>query len=432
MKQLRLRKRSWLITTVPDNFVMTEMKKLTVLGGSSIASPTLIQEMLLREDRPPFEICLVGRTKPKLEKVAAACAALTENAHIPLKITSTTNLEKGVTGADYILNQIRVGGYQARAYDERFPKQFGILGEETFGPGGMNNAKRTIPVVLEYCKAIEAYASNALVLNLTNPNSFIQYAVTRYSKVDIIGVCDSPVGIGEAIAEMVGVPYQELWFQYVGMHHFGWVTKALHNGVDLMPAILEKLDQVPGLPTDADIAKVVGGIPTSYFKYYYHSNRVFDVQNKQEKVRAEQLLEFENKILAEYASERGALPASLKQRGAHWYGASVVPIMLAHTNNAEQVFILNIINGTTLPWLPTDAIIETPSLVTGHGCIPLQPAEIPVDLQAMVQLNATFEMLWVEAVVEQDYNKALRAMMLNHLVHNLDQAKAILNEIWKF
>ena len=50
----------------------------------------------------------------------------------------------------------------------------------------------------------------------------------------------------------------------------------------------------------------------------------------------------------------------------------------------------------------------------------------------MVRLNAAFEMLWAEAVVEKDYPKALRAMMLNHLVHDLDQAKAILKEIWNF
>ena len=49
----------------------------------------------------------------------------------------------------------------------------------------------------------------------------------------------------------------------------------------------------------------------------------------------------------------------------------------------------------------------------------------------MVRLNAAFEMLWVEAVVEKDYSKALRAMMLNHLVQDLDQAKAILKEIWE-
>ncbi len=411
---------------------MTDMKKLTVLGGSSIASPILIQEFLARKDRPPFEVCLVGRTKAKLEKVAAVSAALTEGADIPLKITYETDLQKGLTGADYILNQIRVGGYKARAYDERFPKQFGILGEETFGPGGMNNAKRTIPVVLEYCKAIEQHAPHALMLNLTNPNSFIQYAVARYSKVNIVGVCDSPIGIGEGIAKMLSVPYEELWVQYVGMHHFGWVTKAIHKGVDMLPAILEKLNGIPGLPVDPEIARAIGGIPTSYFKYYYHSNRIFEIQSKQEKVRAEQLLELESQILKEYGQQSGSIPGSLNQRGAHWYGEIVIPVMLAHAQHANDIDLLNVVNETTIPWMPAHAIIETPTLVTGHGFVPLQPAETPLDLQAMVRLNATFEMLWVESVVEQDYDKALRAMMLNHLVHDLDQAKAILAEIWKF
>lgn len=411
---------------------MADIKKFTVLGGSSIASPTLIQEMLKRKDRPPFEVCLVGRTKPKLEKVAVASAALAEGADIPLKVSFETDLQKGLAGADYILNQIRVGGYKARAYDERFPKKFDVLGEETFGPGGMSNAKRTVPVVLEYCKAIEKYAPHAIMLNLTNPNSFIQYAVTRYSKVDVVGVCNSPMDIGEDIAMMLGLPNEELWVQYVGMHHFGWVTKALHNGADLMPAILEKIEKVPGLPVDPIIARAVGGIPTSYFKYYYHSNRIFEKQSKQEKVRAEELLEFETKVMKEYSEQGGVVPDSLNQRGAGWYGKIVVPVMLAHANNTNQVFILNVVNGAAVPWMPPHAIVETPTLVSGSGFYPLQPAETPLDLQAMVRLNATFEMLWVEAVVEQDYDKALRSMMLNHLVTNLDQAKAILDEIWKF
>ena len=155
-------------------------------------------------------------------------------------------------------------------------------------------------------------------------------------------------------------------------------------------------------------------------------------QRVQEKVRAEQLLELESQILKEYGDRSGTIPDSLNQRGAHWYGEIVVPVMLAHANNANEIYILNVVNGTTIPWMPSHAIIETPTLVTGHGFVPLQPAETPLDLQAMVRLNATFEMLWVEAVVEQDYDKALRAMMLNHLVHDLDQAKAILTEIWKF
>ena len=410
---------------------MSEKRKLAVLGGSSIASPLLVEEMAKRTDRTAFEICLIGRTRDKLEKVAAAGAALAKAAQVPLAVTFETDTRKGLEGADYILNQIRVGGYKARAYDERFPKQFGILGEETYGPGGMSNALRTIPVVLDYCRMVEEVAPQALMLNLTNPNSYIQYAASRYSKVNIVGVCDSPIGIAENIAAMLGAPLEELWVQYVGMHHFGWVVKAIWNGRDMMPEILSQLDKVPGLPVDAEIAQAMGGIPTSYFKYYYHANRVFDKQKDQEHVRAEQLMELEAQVMSNYEAGNSK-PESLNQRGAHWYGAIVVPVMLAHANDANQVFILNIVNGTAIPWMPAHAIVETPSLVTGHGFVPLEPSEAPLDLQAMVRLNATFEMLWAEAVVEKDYGKALRAMMLNHLVHDLDTAKAILKEIWKF
>ena len=410
---------------------MSEKRKLAVLGGSSIASPLLVEEMAKRTDRPEFEICLIGRTRDKLEKVAAAGAELSKAAAVPLTVTFETDTRKGLEGSGYILNQIRVGGYPARAYDERFPKQFGILGEETFGPGGLSNALRTIPVVLDYCRIVEEVAPQALMLNLTNPNSYIHYAVSRYSKVNMVGVCDSPIGIAENIAAMLDAPLEELWVQYVGMHHFGWVVKAYWNGRDMMPEILSQLDKVPGLPVDAEIAQAVGGIPTSYFKYYYHANRVFDKQKDQAHVRAEQLMELEAQVMSNYEAGNSK-PESLNQRGAHWYGAIVVPVMLAHANDANQVFILNIVNGTAIPWMPAQAIVETPTLVTGHGFVPLEPAEAPLDLQAMVRLNATFEMLWSEAVVEKDYSKALRAMMLNHLVHDLDTAKAILKEIWKF
>jgi 6-phospho-beta-glucosidase len=410
---------------------MSDKRKLAVLGGSSIATPLLVQEMTVRPDCLPFEVCLIGRTKDKLEMVAAAGRSLLERSKIPISISIETDPRKGLEGADYVLNQIRVGGYQARAYDERFPQQFGIMGEETFGPGGMSNALRTIPVVLDYCRMIEEVCPQALVLNLTNPNSYIQYAATRYSKVNMVGVCDSPIGIAEGIAAMLNAPLNELWVEYVGMHHFGWVMKVFWNGRDMMPEILKQLESVPSLPVDAEIARAVGGIPTTYFRFYYHSNRVFEKQKTQEKVRAEQLLELEAQVLRDYESKSG-MPASLNQRGAHWYGAIVVPVMLAHAHDSNEVFILNVVNGTTIPWMPAQAIVETPTVVTGHGFVPLQPAEAPLDLQALVRLNAVFEMLWAEAVVEKDYSKALRAMRLNHLVHDLDQAKAILKEIWKF
>ncbi len=404
--------------------------KLAVLGGSSVASPELIRALTERTDRPSIEVVLLGRTGHKLERVAALSARLAARASVPLTVTHTTDLRRGLEGANYVLNQIRVGGYPARAYDESFPHAFGLPGEETFGPGGLSNARRTIPVALEYCRAIEQVAPEALLINLTNPSSFIQYAVAKYTRVNVVGVCDSPIGLARGIAALLGAPLDELWVGYVGMHHFGWVTEVRWRGRDVMPEVLVRVENLPGLPVDADLVRAMRAVPTAYFKYYYHSDRMLAKQRGQ-KTRAEQLLELEARLMADYEAEGlDRLPESLAARGAHWYAEIVVPVLIAHVNDSRAIFTLNVANGAAIGWLPPEAIVELPVVVTRHGFPPLQPPSAPPDIQAMVRTNAAFEMLWVEAVVEQSYAKALRAMRLNHLVHDLDQARAILKEIW--
>jgi 6-phospho-beta-glucosidase len=404
--------------------------RLTVLGGSGVATPELMRALTARPDRPAIEITLHGRTREKLGRVAAVCERLAAGASPPLTVRHMTDLAQALEGADYVLNQIRVGGYAARRYDETFPQAFGIPGEETFGPGGMNNARRTIPVTLESCRVVERVAPEALLINLTNPSSFIQYAVSQYTKVHVVGVCDSPVGLARAIAAALGAPPRELWVGYVGMHHFGWVTEVRWRGRDVLPDVLANVEKVPGLPVDPEIVRAVGAIPTSYFKYYYHADRMLDRQ-KGRPSRAEELLDLERRILADYEKPGpDRVPKSLEARGAHWYEEIVVPVLLAHAADAREVFVLNVPNGATLPWMPKEAIIEVPVVVAGHGLIPLEPPAAPPDLQAMLRRNAACEMLWVEAVVEGSEEKALRAMALNPLVHSLDQARAILKEIW--
>jgi 6-phospho-beta-glucosidase len=393
---------------------MTDTIKLSVLGGSGVATPGLVQNLKDISERPAFDIVLIGRTVPKLEDVSRLCQKLAVGAEVPISISHTTDLEAGLEGAEYVLNQIRVGGYEGRAFDEAFPQKYGIPGEETFGPGGMNYALRTVPVTLGHCEAIEKVAPESLLVNLTNPSSFIQYAVTRYTNVNVIGVCNSPMDLGIAVARLLDAPPDEVWIGYVGMHHFGWITEARWRGEDVMPEVLKKIEAVP----------------TSYYKYYYHADRMFENQ-KGKPTRAEQLMGLQDQIEQDLSDENlNQIPESLISRGAGWYEKIIVPVMLAHAMDTREVFTLNVPNGTTIPWMPAKAIVEVPVVVTRQGFYPLNPPSAPLDIQAMVRLNATFEMLWVEAVVEKSYDKALRAMMLNHLVTNLDQARDILEEIW--
>lgn len=404
--------------------------KLAVLGGSGVATPALIQALVQRTDRPAIEVTLLGRSAEKLESVAALSRRLAQRAAAPLTVADTTDLCRGLEGANYVLNQVRVGGSEARAIDETFPHAFGLPGEETVGPGGMNNALRTIPATLEHCRILEQVAPQALVINLTNPSSYIQYAMSRYTRLASVGTCNSPADLAEAIAAALGAPVKSLWLGYVGMHHLGWVTEVRRDGRDAMPDLLARLGRFPGLAVDADLVRAIGAIPTSYLKYHYHADRVLAAQAGKPP-RAEQLLEMQERILADLQREDlQELPSSILQRGAGWYASIIVPLLLAHAMDARRVFTLNVRNGASLPWMPPESIVELPTLVTRQGFYPLQPAHVPPDLQAVLRMNAAMEMLWVEAVVERSYDKALRAIVLDRRIHSLDQARAVLQRIW--
>jgi 6-phospho-beta-glucosidase len=410
---------------------MAEILKLAVLGGSGVATPELIDVLMKSRERPHVHVALIGRSIDKLQAVGAICTHLATRAEPPITISTQTDPRQGMEGADYILNQIRVGGYQERAYDETFPREFGIPGEETFGPGGMNMALRTIPVVLELCRLAEEVAPDAVMINLTNPSSIIQYAVNLTTRVKSVSICDLPMMAEQMVAGLLGKPVRELTVRYTGMNHFGWVTGVHWHGQDMLPAVLDKLAAQPGLPVEADLLRALGVIPTSYFKYFYHPNRVLEAQ-RNKRPRAEELLELESEILAAYqSSQTGEKPASLIKRNAVWYEHMIVPLMLDHYNDTGRIQYLQVTNGHALPFMPAKSIVEVPCVVRRSGFLPLAyDGGLPPDLEVLLLTNATFEMLWAEAIVERNYPKALRAVLMNHLVRDYDQARGILDKIW--
>jgi 6-phospho-beta-glucosidase len=410
---------------------MSEVIKLAVLGGSGVATPELVDVLTRSNERPAIHIALIGRNADKLQAVGGMCQRLAERAATPITISTHTNPRQGLEGADYILNQIRVGGYQGRAFDETFPREFGIPGEETFGPGGMNMALRTIPVVLELCRAAEEFAPDALMINLTNPSSMVQYAITCATRVKVVSICDLPMMAKQTIADLLEIPVDQLVIRYTGMNHFGWVSGVRWHNHDLLPLVLDRLLTLRDLPVEGEIIRALGVIPTTYFKYYYHANRVLSAQQKK-RARAEELLELEAEILAAYQS--GGLaekPASLVKRNAVWYEHMIAPLLLAHLRNSGEVLDLQVTNGQALPFLPPQAIVEVPTVVQRGGFLPLAYDNgLPPDLEALLLTNARFEMLWAEAVIEKNHSKALRAMLANHLVTNYDQARGLLEKIW--
>jgi 6-phospho-beta-glucosidase len=412
------------------------MPRITVLGGSSVGSPELIRALAAPSVPPreavPLEVVLQGRRAEKLEIVGRVCARMVGGGD-RLTVRWTTDLGAALDGADVVLIQVRVGGYKARAFDETFPHEFGLPGEETMGPGGFANSLRTVPVVVDLGRAVQQYAPRAWVLNLTNPSSVIQLALQRTAALRVIGLCDSPVSMHEGIAGVLGAGPDRVQVEYVGMHHFGWITRVWHEGREVMREVLKKVEALQWISVPADLVRAIEAIPHPYMNYVLAPQAMYQRQQGR-RPRAEELANLEDELLGEYrtwlATDDPHPPAGLARRRAVWYAKIIAPVIQHLLTDARAMHILNVLNRGTIPWLPEGAIVEVSTVLGSAGPRVSSPGAVPPDVVALTQHNCAYESLLGDAILEQSHEKAWRAMALNLLVRDAAQAKALLDRIW--
>ena len=190
-----------------------------------------------------------------------------------------------------------------------------------------------------------------------------------------------------------------------------------------------RLLRVTSLDMDVDLVRALGALPTPYFKYFIHADRILERQRNQKQSRAEQLLAIERDLLTEYAASTGK-PAGLSKRGAKWYDAIIAPVLMTLINGSRAPFIVNVVNGSTQSWLPSDAIIETPCQIENSTIRPLAMPAPSRELQARITLNCAYEQMMVEAILEQSEAKALRALTLSPLIPSADHAREVLKRVW--
>ncbi len=102
--------------------------------------------------------------------------SLLKKKHQKLNFYQTTDPETGFTDIDFVMAQIRVGKYEMRDKDEKIPLKYGVVGQETCGPGGIAYGMRSIGGVIEIIDYMEKYSPNAWMLNYSNPAAIVAEA----------------------------------------------------------------------------------------------------------------------------------------------------------------------------------------------------------------------------------------------------------------
>ena len=107
------------------------------------------------------------------------------------------SLEEALTGADFVVISILPGTFDEMAVDVHMPERLGIYQSvgDTAGPGGMIRALRTIPMYVEFAKAIRDYAPRAWVINYTNPMSLcVKTLYHVFPQIKAFGCCHEVFG----------------------------------------------------------------------------------------------------------------------------------------------------------------------------------------------------------------------------------------------
>ncbi|MER8043492.1 6-phospho-beta-glucosidase [Streptomyces sp. NPDC094032] len=430
--------------------------KLTILGGGGFRVP-LVYGALLGDhaEGRVTQVTLYDLDAGRLSAIARVLAEQGEGVPDAPVVTATTELDEALRGADFVFSAIRVGGLAGRAADERIALAEGVLGQETVGAGGIAYGLRTLPVVTHIARRVAELAPDAWVINFTNPAGMVTEAMSRILGDRVIGICDSPVGLGRRVARVLGANPGEAWIDYVGLNHLGWLRGLRVGGEDLLPRLFED-DELLGSFEEGKLfgtewLRSLGAVPNEYLHYYYFNREAVRAYREAERTRGAYLLDQQSGFYDEMgrpdAPALSAWHRTLAEREATYmahnreaagvgdrdeedlesggYEKVALALMRAIARNERATLILNVRNRHTLSVLDADAVIEVPCFVDAAGAHPVSVEPLPYHAVGLVTAVKAVEREVLAAAESGDRATAVKAFALHPLVDSVTVARRL-------
>lgn len=166
------------------------------------------------------------------EKMLKASAELLKRevaAHgLSFRVEAFIDRREALQGAEYILSVVRIGGLEMWGHDVEIPLRYGVdqcIGD-TLGPGGIMYGQRGVPALLEFCRDIREVAKpGAWLLNYANPMSILTWAAIEAGGVNVLGLCHGVQHTTEMLCKVLDVPQAEFRAQVGGVNHMAWFTR---------------------------------------------------------------------------------------------------------------------------------------------------------------------------------------------------------------
>jgi alpha-galactosidase len=364
------------------------------------------------------------------------------NDHTGAQFQIRTHLDRraALDQADYVVNEIQVGGFDATLRDFEIPKRYGLrqtIGD-TIGVGGVFRGLRTIPVLVDIANDMAELCPDAILLNYANPMAMLPWAVWEGSRLPrAIGLCHSVQNTHEQLAEIVGVPVDEIQFATAGLNHQAFVLRFERDGESLYPLLDEAIARDPeglGRRVRIEIYRQFGFFPTESSEHsaeYVPWFMSHDGQLEHYRIPVDEYLRRSLENLDEYQQVRRQLDegAALPIEGEGELAPRYIHSLLTGEPRLEYG---NVRYDGLIDDLPDGCCVEVPCRVDANGVQPIAIGSLPPQCAALNRTFVNVAQLTVRAALEERRDHVYQAVMLDPnagATLTIDEIRSMVDEL---
>jgi alpha-galactosidase len=428
------------------------MTKIAFMGaGSTIFARNVLGDCMCSPVLRDSEIALYDIDGERLKQSEAILNAINNGLGGKARIKSYLGVENRKTAlknARFAVNAIQVGGYDpCTITDFEIPKKYGLRQTiaDTLGIGGIMRGLRTIPVLEEFARDIEAVCPDVWLLNYTNPMAILSGYMQTHTGVKTVGLCHSVQVCSEHLFKSLGMEekLEGRIEKIAGINHMAWLLEIQDAaGNDLYPEIKKRAaeknrNEKHGDMVRFDYIEKLGYYCTESSEHNAEYNP-FYIKNRYPELIGQfniPLDEYPRRCVDQIAGwkaeyEKLAEQDILPHERSHEYASY---IMEAIVTGAPYKIGGNVLNSAGLiENLPKEACVEVPCLVDNNGVTPCYAGALPLQLSAMNVSNIYPQLLTIEAANSRKKETIYHAAMMEpHTAAelSLDDIRKLVDEL---
>ena len=439
------------------------MVQISVVGaGSVVFTGRLMVDLCLTKSLSRSTVVLVDIDKKRLNMIYNLATKYAREMNTEVSIKKTMDREKALNGADFVINTVKIGGYEPMENERKTAENYGYyrgLGDRVNDYYGGIGAYHQLKFFLDLASDVEEICPDAWLIQAANPVFEGTTLISRETKAKVVGVCHGHSGYIDVL-KTLDLKQEDVTVKMAGFNHNIWLVDFLYNDENAYPILDqwikkkaeeywksdEYLNSPPWTaeqmsPAAVDMYRIFGLFPIgdtlrSASPWWYHT----DLKTKQRwfgpsggfdsEIGWSMYLDLLREVLEQmrvWASDPGT--ALTEVYPPTFSGEQHIPFIDAIANDKKVQLQLNIPNKGMISGIPDDVVVEVPVLVDRIGVRAIRIGQLPKRLMLHVMMPRMLRMEQVlQAFLDGDRESLLLMIAGDRRTRSFEDARALLEE----